>query len=202
MIQTQTLAVLGQALLGLVLFLCLHNFKQVETKILSRLSKTTFTWLSKRLVVGQSAHWIQNLVQFASYFYTSVISEDGFSKFILYDNEIIEIISLILSWIRLFYMQLQKAFETFVVSLGQFIILGPWFLYIFVMPVHELSKPWALQKASFWILLSCQKWQNSDFQSQFSMSKIIRIFLIFFSLKNMILGAHFLLLTFFENFNF
>jgi hypothetical protein len=27
---------------------------------------------------------------------------------------------------------------------------------------------------------SCQKWQNSDFQSQFSMSKIIRIFLIFF----------------------
>ena len=96
MIQTQTLAVLEQALLGLVLFLCLHNFKQVETKILSRLSKTTFTWLSKRLVVGQSAHWIQNLVQFASYFYTSGISEDGFSKFILYDNEIIEIISLII----------------------------------------------------------------------------------------------------------
>ena len=49
---------------------------------------------------------------------------------------------------------------------------------------------------------SCQKWQNSDFQSQFSMSKIIQIFLNFFSLKNMILGAHFLLLTFFENFNF
>ena len=51
---------------------------------------------------------------------------------------------------------------------------------------------------------SCQKWQNSDFQSQFSMSKIIRSFLIFFffSLKNMILGAHLLLLTFFENFNF
>ena len=61
MIQTQTLAVLGQALLGLVLFLCLHNFKQVETKILSRLSKTTFTWLSKRLVVGQSGHWTKKL---------------------------------------------------------------------------------------------------------------------------------------------
>ena len=101
MIQTQTLAVLGQALLGLVLFLCLHNFKQVETKILSRLSKTTFTWLSKRLVVGQSAHWIQNLVQFASDFYTSGTSQDSFSKFILYDIEVIEIISLI-SWIRLF----------------------------------------------------------------------------------------------------
>ena len=95
MIQTQTLAVLGQALLGLVLFLCLHNFKQVETKILSRLSKTTFTWLSKRLVVGQSGHWTQNLDKFASYFYyTSEISQDSSSKFILYD---IEIVSLIIS---------------------------------------------------------------------------------------------------------
>ena len=27
------------------------------------------------------------------------------------------------------------------------------------------------------LALSCQKWQNSDFQSQFSMSKNIRIFL-------------------------
>ena len=34
--------------------LCLHYFKQVKTKILSKLSKTTFSWLSKRLVVGQS----------------------------------------------------------------------------------------------------------------------------------------------------
>ena len=32
-----------------------------------------------------------------------------------------------------------------------------------------------------------------DFQSEFSISKIIRIFMIFFSLKNKILGAHFLL---------
>ena len=41
-----------------------------------------------------------------------------------------------------------------------------------------------------------------DIQSQFSTSKIILIFLIFFSLKNMNLGAHFLLLTFFDNINF
>ena len=34
------------------------------------------------------------------------------------------------------------------------------------------------------------------------MSKMIQIFLTFFSLKNFILGAHILLLTFFENFNF
>ena len=35
-----------------------------------------------------------------------------------------------------------------------------------------------------------------SFQSQYFMTKIIRIFLIFFSLKNTNLGAHFLLLTF------
>ena len=39
---------------------------------------------------------------------------------------------------------------------------------------------------------SCQKLQNSDFQSQFSMSKIIQIFLKKISLKNIILGANFL----------
>ena len=49
---------------------------------------------------------------------------------------------------------------------------------------------------------SCQKVPNFDFQSQFSMSKIIGIFLNFFSLKNINLGAHFLLLTFFDNINF
>ena len=43
--------------------------------------------------------------------------------------------------------------------------------------------------------------QNSDFQCQFSMSKRIRIFLKKFSLENIICGAHFLLLTFFDNFN-
>ena len=41
-----------------------------------------------------------------------------------------------------------------------------------------------------------------DFQSEFSMSKIIWIFLIFFSLKNTNLGAHLLLLAFFDNFIF
>jgi hypothetical protein len=43
---------------------------------------------------------------------------------------------------------------------------------------------------------------KSDFQSQFSMSKIIGIFLIFFSLKNISLKEGFLLLSFFENYNF
>ena len=50
--------------------------------------------------------------------------------------------------------------------------------------------------------ISWQKMPISDFQSDFSMSKIIRIFLIFFSLKNTNLGAHILLLAFFENSNF
>ena len=45
----------------------------------------------------------------------------------------------------------------------------------------------------------CQKEPKFDFQSQFFMSKIIGIFLIFFSLKNMNLGAHFLLLKFFDS---
>ena len=50
--------------------------------------------------------------------------------------------------------------------------------------------------------IDSQKEPKSDFQSEFSMSKIIRIFLFFFSLKNIILGANFSLLTFFDNFNF
>jgi hypothetical protein len=37
----------------------------------------------------------------------------------------------------------------------------------------------------------CQKVSKFDFQSQFSMSKIIQIFLNFFLLKNTNLGAHF-----------
>ena len=48
-------------------------------------------------------------------------------------------------------------------------------------------------------LLNCENWVNRevskvpefDFQSKFSISKIIRIFLIFFPLKNINLGAHF-----------
>ena len=42
---------------------------------------------------------------------------------------------------------------------------------------------------------------KSDFQSQYSTSKSIRNFLIFFSLKNMNLGTPFLLLTFLVNIN-
>ena len=53
----------------------------------------------------------------------------------------------------------------------------------------------------------CQKMPKFDYQSQFSMSKIIGIWVSptlshFFSLKNINLGAHFLLLTFFDNINF
>ena len=50
--------------------------------------------------------------------------------------------------------------------------------------------------------MGCQKVPILDFQSEFSMSKIIWIFLIFFSLKNISLEEGFLLLSFFENFNF
>ena len=45
-----------------------------------------------------------------------------------------------------------------------------------------------------YVVVSRQKVQESDFQSQFPMSKLMRIFL-FFSLKNIFLGAHFLLIT-------
>ena len=51
-------------------------------------------------------------------------------------------------------------------------------------------------------LPACRKVRKMDFQSQFSMSKIIGIFLIFFSLKNTNLEAHFLLLAFFDKINF
>ena len=46
-------------------------------------------------------------------------------------------------------------------------------------------------------LPACRKVQKMDFQSQFSMSKIIRIFLNFFFIE-----AHFLLLAFFDKINF
>ena len=69
--------------------------------------------------------------------------------------------------------------------------------------------PWSIHYCKFLPLqqnkMKSSDWKLpiSDFQIQFSMSKIIRIFLnFFFSLKNINLGAHFLLLTFFENFNF
>ena len=49
----------------------------------------------------------------------------------------------------------------------------------------------------FELLLVLSSLQNFDFLSQFSMSKIIQIFL-FFSLKNIILGANLSLLAFFK----
>ena len=56
-------------------------------------------------------------------------------------------------------------------------------------------------KGYYWILRiglmgRCQKVPKFDFQSQ----KLSESFSIFFSLKNINLGAHFLLLTFFDNF--
>ena len=48
---------------------------------------------------------------------------------------------------------------------------------------------------NFGLTASCQKVLKFDFQSQFSMSKIIQNFLIFL-LKNTNLGKHFWLLTF------
>ena len=47
----------------------------------------------------------------------------------------------------------------------------------------------------------CHKVPKFDFQSQFSMSKIIQIFLNLFFIEEY-RGAHFLLLTFFDNINF
>ena len=51
-------------------------------------------------------------------------------------------------------------------------------------------------------LLPRHKVQKLDSQSEFSLSKMIRIFLIFFQLKNKSLEAHFLLKMIFGNFNF
>ena len=56
-------------------------------------------------------------------------------------------------------------------------------------------------------LLNFQNWVNGevskfDFQSQFSISKIIRIFLNFFSLKNIYSGAHFLITSIFKSLYF
>ena len=45
----------------------------------------------------------------------------------------------------------------------------------------------------------CQKVPKFDFQNQISMSKMIRIFLIFFSLKNIHSGAPFFVMDIFDN---
>ena len=58
-----------------------------------------------------------------------------------------------------------------------------------------------IPRGNYWIFRiglvgRCQKMSKFNFQSQFSMSKIIWISLSLFSLKNTNLGTHFLLLTF------
>ena len=60
---------------------------------------------------------------------------------------------------------------------------------------------WKLLNFEFWINGELSKVPKFDFQSQFYMSKIIRIFLENFSLKYTNLGANFLLLTFFDKIN-
>ena len=74
-------------------------------------------------------------------------------------------------------------------KLQRFLTLDYWCKIVFDVCTTEL-------------LQSCQKVQKTDFQSQFSMSTIIRIVLIFFSLKNINLGEQFLVLTFFDNYFF
>ena len=53
------------------------------------------------------------------------------------------------------------------------ILLGP----------KPTTSPLKSFKSCIQLSKSCQKWQNSEFRSQFSMPKIIRIFLIFFFTK-------------------
>ena len=60
---------------------------------------------------------------------------------------------------------------------------------------------WNYQILSLHLVTVCLKVPILDFQSEFSMTKIVRIFLNFFSLKNISLEEGFLL-SFFENFNF
>ena len=56
--------------------------------------------------------------------------------------------------------------------------------------------------SQMFIYIGGQKVPKSDFQSHFCTSKIIRIFLNFFLLKNICLEEGFLLFLFFDNFNF
>ena len=61
--------------------------------------------------------------------------------------------------------------------------------YWYSLPKNQHTHYWILRTR---ILGRCQKVPKFDFHSQFSMSKIIGIFLnFFFQLKNTILGAHF-----------
>ena len=64
------------------------------------------------------------------------------------------------------------------------------------------SKFFLVDQRTYVLNQSIEKMPISDFQIQFSMSKIILIFLnFFFKLKNINLWAYFFLLSFFENFN-
>ena len=58
--------------------------------------------------------------------------------------------------------------------------------------INDNTWPMAIRVVEFStkLLASCQKVPKFDFQSQFSMSKVIGIFLIFFSLKNTNLRKH------------
>ena len=60
---------------------------------------------------------------------------------------------------------------------------------------------WNYQIWRIGVLASWQKVPKLDVQNEFSMSKIIGIFLIF-SLKDTNLGAHFLIMTSFDDINF
>ena len=61
---------------------------------------------------------------------------------------------------------------------------------------------WNYQILSLRLVTVCQKVPILDFQLEFSTSKIIRIFLIFYSLKNINLGAHFLISSIFKSLYF
>ena len=94
----------------------------------------------------------------------------------------------------------------------------PFFIHTMAIPVVEFSKkgykirkvfvkkltyPKEIIEFCIWCNRSCQIVPKFDFQSQFFMSKIIGWNLSqFFSLKNINLGTHFLLLTFFDNIDF
>ena len=59
-----------------------------------------------------------------------------------------------------------------------------------------------IKKSCVQLSKSSQKFKNFDFQSQFFCVKNDRICLFFFSLNNIILGAHFLILTVVNYLNF
>ena len=79
--------------------------------------------------------------------------------------------------------------------------LKSWRKQLFKLPpaLHRVMVVWDVEfsKEGYKIREICQKSIDLDFQSQFSISKIIRIFLIFFSLKNTNLGAHFVVFNIF-----